>query len=188
MKSAAAHWKGSFSRSDQYRRGFERPAKFGLENEDLEDLKDALETAAEAADRLMAELEQHRVLMLAENRELKAVWRELNSVEILQEAVDCLAGHAVASGKRLTVDRGCASCAITSDRVLLGRVLVNLLKNACEASQAGEEIKLGCRENGAGLEFWVNNPAVMLPEVQLQIFNRSFSTKGSDRGLGTYKH
>ncbi|MBE2197330.1 MAG: hypothetical protein IAE79_01890 [Anaerolinea sp.] len=34
--------------------------------------------------------------------------------------------------------------------------------------------------------FWVHNPAVMSPTVQLQIFKRSFSTKAHDRGLGTY--
>jgi len=32
----------------------------------------------------------------------------------------------------------------------------------------------------------VHNAAVMLPTVQLQIFSRSFSTKGNGRGLGTY--
>ena len=36
------------------------------------------------------------------------------------------------------------------------------------------------------MDFWVNNPAVMPREVQLQVFKRSFSTKGSGRGIGTY--
>jgi sensor histidine kinase regulating citrate/malate metabolism len=32
----------------------------------------------------------------------------------------------------------------------------------------------------------VNNSRVMPRHVQLQIFNRSFSTKGAGRGIGTY--
>ena len=32
----------------------------------------------------------------------------------------------------------------------------------------------------------MHNAAVMPPEVQRQVFARSFSTKGSGRGLGTY--
>jgi len=37
-----------------------------------------------------------------------------------------------------------------------------------------------------GIRFWVNNPNFMPREVQLQVFQRSFSTKGAGRGLGTY--
>jgi sensor histidine kinase regulating citrate/malate metabolism len=32
----------------------------------------------------------------------------------------------------------------------------------------------------------VHDAAVMPPAIQLQVFSRSFSTKGSGRGLGTY--
>jgi signal transduction histidine kinase len=37
-----------------------------------------------------------------------------------------------------------------------------------------------------GVQFSVRNPGVIPPEVQLQLFQRSFSTKGANRGLGTY--
>jgi signal transduction histidine kinase len=32
----------------------------------------------------------------------------------------------------------------------------------------------------------VHNPGFMTRDVQLQVFQRSFSTKGAGRGLGTY--
>jgi sensor histidine kinase regulating citrate/malate metabolism len=32
----------------------------------------------------------------------------------------------------------------------------------------------------------VNNPTFMPRDVQLQVFKRSFSTKGTGRGIGTY--
>ena len=45
---------------------------------------------------------------------------------------------------------------------------------------------VGCRVGTAGVCFSVHNPSVMPRTVQLQIFERSFSTKGTGRGLGTY--
>ena len=36
------------------------------------------------------------------------------------------------------------------------------------------------------MRIWVHNLAVMPRSTQLQMFQRSFSTKGNDRGLGTY--
>jgi sensor histidine kinase regulating citrate/malate metabolism len=36
------------------------------------------------------------------------------------------------------------------------------------------------------VELWVNNPTFMPRDVQLQVFKRSFSTKGAGRGIGTY--
>jgi signal transduction histidine kinase len=55
-----------------------------------------------------------------------------------------------------------------------------------EASQPGDIIRLGCRELHGRVEFWVQNPAVIPEPVRLQIFQRSFSTKGPGRGLGAY--
>jgi sensor histidine kinase regulating citrate/malate metabolism len=44
-----------------------------------------------------------------------------------------------------------------------------------------------CRERGEECVFAVHNPDVMPEAVQLQVFQRSFSTKEpSGRGIGTY--
>jgi sensor histidine kinase regulating citrate/malate metabolism len=61
-----------------------------------------------------------------------------------------------------------------------------MVKNALEASKKGERVTLGCKEVENGIEFFVHNPDYIPPRIQLQIFNRSFSTKGKNRGLGTY--
>ena len=73
-----------------------------------------------------------------------------------------------------------------TDPRLLTRVLGNLVKNAAEASERGQTVTLGCRLGGLKLTFWVHNIGVMTREVQLQVFQRSFTTKGAGRGLGTY--
>ncbi len=74
-----------------------------------------------------------------------------------------------------------------TDVVLLRRVLVNLVKNAVEASSPGEQVTVRAREDGDEIVFEVHNPGVMPIAVQRQIFQRSFSTKeGHGRGVGTY--
>jgi signal transduction histidine kinase len=62
-----------------------------------------------------------------------------------------------------------------------------MVKNALEATSPREEIVLSCRAaRGRRIEFRVYNPAYIPRDIQQQVFQRFFSTKGKDRGLGTY--
>ena len=70
--------------------------------------------------------------------------------------------------------------------MLLRRVLGNMLKNALEATPPGKAVSLSCSSDQGTVTFSVHNPKPMPRDVQLQIFQRSFSTKGSGRGIGTY--
>jgi len=48
-------------------------------------------------------------------------------------------------------------------------------------------VTLRAERDGDLILFSVHNPAVMPPDVQKQVFQRSFSTKGgSGRGIGTH--
>ena len=61
-----------------------------------------------------------------------------------------------------------------------------MLKNALEATDEGAAVSIGCKDKKDKVLFWVHNNEFIPRDVQLQIFKRSFSTKGSGRGLGTY--
>lgn len=77
---------------------------------------------------------------------------------------------------------------VYTDPVLLRRVLTNLVKNAIEASQPGDDVTLGCRlkKNSGMVEFWIHNPGFINKDHQEHLFKPYFSTKESTRGLGTY--
>ncbi len=74
----------------------------------------------------------------------------------------------------------------TSDSALLSRVLANMIKNAVEASAENDVVRVGATIHNEMLRFWVHNPGFIARENQLHIFERSFSTKGRGRGLGTF--
>jgi sensor histidine kinase regulating citrate/malate metabolism len=63
-----------------------------------------------------------------------------------------------------------------------------MVKNALEACEEGERVTMGCRTDGDGdaVAFWVHNPQYMPEAVRQQVFQRSYSTKGRGRGLGTF--
>ena len=73
-----------------------------------------------------------------------------------------------------------------TDKILLQRVIINLLKNALEATELTRTVIIGIGNSEDKITIWVKNEQVMSEDVQMQLFQRSFSTKGNDRGIGTY--
>jgi signal transduction histidine kinase len=136
--------------------------------------------------RLIDEINSQRDLLKAENNELTLHTKTVNTRSILEELAELYSKHDLAAGKQLVIDPFTQSAEMTTDGVLLSRVLGNLVKNALEASEPGQTVTLGCCVESGKVSFWVHNSTYILPEIQLQIFQRSFSTKGTGRGLGTY--
>jgi len=91
-----------------------------------------------------------------------------------------------ANGKKIVVAGDRQDVELRTDKALVTRVLGHLVKNALEAERTGATITLTSRATQEGAAFIVRNPAVMPEEARLQVFQRSFSSKGPGRGLGTY--
>lgn len=71
--------------------------------------------------------------------------------------------------------------------MILKRILINMVKNALEATGAGDQITLGAGLLSDGsLELWVHNPGFIASENRSRIFSKAFSTKERGRGWGTY--
>jgi signal transduction histidine kinase len=132
------------------------------------------------------EIEAQQVLLKAEAGELVSTLGRVGTLALLQDAVDLYRGHPVSQDRQLRIDEQAQDLAMISDRVLLLRVLCNLVKNGLEASVAGQTVTVGCAGQNGQVTFWVHNTGFMPRDVQLQVFQRSFSTKGAGRGLGTY--
>jgi signal transduction histidine kinase len=105
---------------------------------------------------------------------------------VVRDVAEVFSENPCARGKAWrTLTDGVSSC--RTDRAVVVRILVNMVKNAYEASEPGDEVVLEAVSRGAGVRFTVTNSAVMAPEVAVHVFERSFTTKEiPGRGLGTY--
>ena len=80
-------------------------------------------------------------------------------------------------------------CTFSTDEKLFSQVIINLLKNACEALHLGNTenpeltIKLSQTENAVRLEINNNGPCIP-PEIKEQIFIPFYTTKDEGSGVG----
>lgn len=157
-----------------------------LRQEVPEVLREDAEFIYTTLNRQVEELLSQKDLMAAENNELTPVFSALQSRELLDGAAKMGASLSQARGKAIRVLPESASAQFVSDHTLVRRVLGNMVKNALEASIAGECVTLSCHAEQGRILFRVHNPMGMTDDVRLRVFKRNFSTKGLGRGLGTY--
>jgi len=88
--------------------------------------------------------------------------------------------------RKIEIDSLLESNLIISDMDILYRVIENMVKNSLEATDPGDSVTINSKKEGENIVFSVHNPTFIKPDIQLQIFQRNYSTKGKGRGLGTY--
>lgn len=158
----------------------------------LKDEKDPQQTiellgyTEEASRTIIDEISLFRQLRSAENGDLKVSIQTTDSLELLRSLAARNTFHIPGKQVEIQVDTNSTGISLETDQVLLQRVLTNLLKNAVEASQHGGKVIAGTTHLGDNVSFYVRNAGTIPPDVRQQIFQRSFSTKGAARGLGTY--
>jgi len=157
-----------------------------LEDGDAEETPELFRDLRDLAGQVVEEIEAQRDLVSAECGELEVQRIPIDLGEFLEGVAADYGRHPVAEGRRIDFVREAVPFVVTSDPRLLRRVVGNLLKNALEASREGQNVQV-VLARGNSPEIRVRNATAMSPAVQLQVFQRSFSTKGGvGRGVGTY--
>jgi len=151
-----------------------------------EETKELINLSEEISRNVIEEILLQRQIRDAENGELLLKIEALNSLELLDSVINNITFHESGKEKSILVSDNPANIVFESDKVLLQRVIINLLKNALEATPIGGSVVAGIKNSENNITFWVKNDQVIPGEVQMQLFHRSFSTKGEGRGLGTY--
>jgi len=158
-----------------------------LASDDFEDSREQfLGMLMKSASKLIDEINTHRLITFDKELEQTDKPVKINSLSFLNELQIDFRSYMTGS-ETFIIDSRSEDFNFYCNEVLIRRVVTNMIKNAFEAEQEQIIITLGIipfQQKGAMI--WVNNPGYMTEEVQLQIFNRSFSTKAADRGLGTY--
>jgi hypothetical protein len=157
-----------------------------FKNSSREQIEEMVPLVSYLTDKLMEEINAHRDLTNAENSELNVNIQNCNTIEIITNVVKFYNPRFNIEEKGIEVDLDCDAIVFNSDEILISRVLSNMVKNALESTKKGDNVKIGCHLLKDKIQFTVNNPGCIPPAIQHQIFQRSFSTKGVGRGLGTY--
>ena len=147
------------------------------------------ERVAEEMDLIVEQVERIRAivgkLLASTRRPCEPAAEDVPVAGAVEHAITLVAHEAGARGVRISRDR-VAGVAVRIDAGELEQVLVNLLRNAIQASPPEATVEVGAREEEGAVAVSVGDegPGVR-PEDATRIFDPFFSTKGSmGTGLG----
>ncbi len=154
--------------------------------EEDQEMKDELiKLLTPTAHQLIEEISAQQEIRSADLGEWRSQSKKIESREIVKDVIATCKHYILDSD--IKIEASVEDIIINSEDVLLKRVLINMLKNAIEASKDGDVITIQCKNlSDVSVIFSVHNPSFIPDDVRLQLFHRSFSTKGNNRGIGTY--
>jgi len=162
-------------------------ASFLKEDQEDFDKEDLLESLIHSSTQLIREIQAQRDLHNAEMGELEVEMKDVSVNEILKSAHSLYNYNNLSLGKDLITEYLENDFTVLTDKTLLVRSLGNLSKNALEASNDNGVVKITTQTTNGRILFHVHNEQVIPQKVQMQIFQRAFSTKSNrGRGIGTY--
>jgi nitrogen-specific signal transduction histidine kinase len=148
--------------------------------------QELINLSEEASRDIIEEILLHRQIRAAEIGDLQVHIQPVNSIEILHSAIGKIKSHKDCNQKRIVITKDSYNVDFETDRSIFHRIVINLFKNAVEATQVNGIVIAGVEDKGERIRFWIKNETIIPTDVQMQLFQRSFSTKGNGRGLGTY--
>ena len=138
------------------------------------------------AERLADEITSQRQLSAAESNDLEVCFTACQTMDILSRVASFYSHSSYCMDCEVEISSAAVDLEIHTDRSLVNRVIGNMVKNGVEAVAPRGTVNVGCVDHGEEVEFRVHNQGYISKANQLHIFQRSFSTKGKGRGLGTY--
>jgi len=153
---------------------------------DEEEQQGFIEMGSSLCQQIIDEIGTQRLLTQAENHELVVNRKTIDCHSFINHIASDLQFLEVARGKNIVVSEFQDQVSFESDPILLRRVLNNMVKNALEASTSGQTVTIAVTKMDQKLKFSVHNTKFIPRNIEMQVFMRSFSTKGTQRGLGTY--
>ncbi len=138
--------------------------------------------------RLNSEVEMQRTLALSEEHTYTPRLEDVSVPGILLDIQEEFSSSPIARDKSFSVTSVNKPLYLRTDSCVLFRVLINMIINAFEAAEPGDEVRLGTELTGTDmLRFTVWNRQVIPDREKLRIFQRNYSNKaGEGRGLGTW--
>ena len=140
-----------------------------------------------SSQQLIREIQAQKELRNAEDGHLEVDIVPVSANNVISAVYDIFINHQLAEGRNIKIELLKPDLEIRTDESMLIRSLNNLMKNALEASDVSQEVKIYAAASPEHISFNIFNQKVIPQNVQLQLFQRSFSTKAKKgRGIGLY--
>jgi hypothetical protein len=137
--------------------------------------------------RIAQEISIQNTLQKSLDASYKPLYAEINVNSILKEVDQLFLDHPLTINRSLKVNFIPYDITLTTDFHLASRIVINMVTNALEATPTGGIVTLSVEPHQKALSFCVWNGGMIPEDIELRIFQRNFSTKGSlGRGFGTY--
>lgn len=135
---------------------------------------------------MASEIDSHRLFISAETKQLEINNEPVAVKQIIESIRTFYSGSMMVKDKNISFNATAEDFNLVTDKRLLYRIVENLVKNAVEASPADSKVGIKAELKSDLALFTVSNQGAIPMTVAHQIFRKSFSTKGTGRGLGTY--
>ncbi|MBN1301022.1 MAG: PAS domain-containing sensor histidine kinase [Melioribacteraceae bacterium] len=152
------------------------------EDHDKEEIKNLTK---KLADELVEQINYQRIVTESENGEYVVNCEKFSVHEMLHKLVRTFSYKSQFRKIKKYLD--CPNLLeVNSDYILLYRAVFNLFKNALEASDDNQAVRISAEMINEKLYIYVNNKNSIPEDIRSKLFHKTFSTKGSNRGFGTY--
>ena len=139
------------------------------------------------SERMSEEIEIQQFLHKHEVREYKANYKRIKINRIKEQLETIFARNPIYNDVKFEIKTNDKNYSFECDESLLLRIIINMVKNAMEASEKGGVVKLNIVKKTNKIEFRVWNNSFIKPKYQRRIFQKNFSTKEQmGRGIGTF--
>jgi len=150
------------------------------ENKELHEVYDS-------ALRIAREIAVQKRFFSAETSIPNPVFCDISAETIFDELKVIYKKHPAAKDRKLVFNEFGKDFVFRTDRSLIIRILGNMITNALEATNTGDEVRVFFKTENGKVIFSVWNRTFISEDISIRIFQRNFSTKkGLERGLGTY--
>lgn len=144
------------------------------------------EVATSLSTQIIEEIKGQHQVFKAEKGELEITPVKIYMEDFLLEVRNKVKYCQEAFERDIITEDHTGNIVFITDEVLLNRIIFNMAKNALEAIDRGELIHIHAYSQADSIRIEVINKTSMEEDVRNQLFQRSYSTKGKNRGIGTY--
>lgn len=139
------------------------------------------------SDRLIEDIKLQRYLLAYNASEIKPALQKINSLELINSRLTIFINSEFIDSQIIEIDNNCLNIDFLGNKLLLGKIIDQMIKNAISATNAGEKIFLSCSGSPDTITFSVQNPGSIAEEIKSKLFSQELKNQNGENGLGTYK-